>query len=164
MPQNPNLEPVTLPMPLRFEEKPETEFVNDLDALRVELVDSPTGEQIRNVAYRYVKATWADSPEETDPLNATQRELSETLEDVMPFPAIPAGMEAMSFTFLIGESCSRPLLTVSDSEPALLLLNAPVIAGNHIVVLWSQLLFKTVLKSMIAGRTTLKQVSSFTQI
>ena len=102
MPQNPNLEPVTLPMPLRFEEKPETEFVNDLDALRVELVDSPTGEQIRNVAYRYVKATWADSPEETDPLNATQRELSETLEDVMQFRALPAGMEAMSFTFLIG--------------------------------------------------------------
>ena len=102
MPQNPNLEPVTLPMPLRFEEKPETEFVNDLDALRVELVDSPTGEQIRNVAYRYVKATWADSPEETDPLNAPQRELSETLEDVMQFRALPAGMEAMSFTFLIG--------------------------------------------------------------
>jgi len=49
-----------------------------------------------------VKATWADSPEQTDPLNATQRELSETLEDVMQFRALPAGMEAMSFTFLIG--------------------------------------------------------------
>ena len=102
MPQNTNLEPVTLPMPLRFGEDPQTEFVNDLDALRVELVDSPTAEQIRNVAYRYVKATWADSPEETDPLNATQRTLSETLEDVMQFRALPAGMEAMSFTFLVG--------------------------------------------------------------
>ena len=102
MPQNLNLEPVTLPMPLRFGEEPQTDFVNDLDALRVELVDSPTAEQIRNVAYRYVKATWADSPEETDPLNATQRTLSETLEDVMQFRALPAGMEAMSFTFLVG--------------------------------------------------------------
>jgi thymidylate synthase (FAD) len=102
MPQNTNLEPVTLPMPLRFGEDPQTEFVNDLDALRVELVDSPTAEQIRNVAYRYVKATWADSPEETDPLNATQRTLSETLEDVLQFRALPAGMEAMSFTFLVG--------------------------------------------------------------
>ena len=102
MPQNLNLEPVTLPMPLRFGEDPQTQFVNDLDALHVELVDSPTAEQIRNVAYRYVKATWADSPEETDPLNATQRTLSETLEDVMQFRALPAGMEAMSFTFLVG--------------------------------------------------------------
>jgi len=102
MPQNPNLEPVTLPMPLRFGEEPETEFINDLDALSVQLVDSPTGDQIRNVAYRYVKATWADSPDQTDPLNATQQELSETLEDVMQFRALPAGMEAMSFTFLVG--------------------------------------------------------------
>ena len=102
MPQNLSLEPVTLPMPLRFGEEPQTEFVNDLDALRVELVDSPTAEQMRHVAYRYVKATWADSPEETDPMNATQKELSETLEDVMQFRALPAGMEAMSFTFLIG--------------------------------------------------------------
>jgi len=102
LPQNLSLEPVTLPMPLRFGEEPQTEFVNDLDALRVELVDSPTAEQMRHVAYRYVKATWADSPEETDPMNATQKELCETLEDVMQFRALPAGMEAMSFTFLIG--------------------------------------------------------------
>jgi len=88
-------------MPLRFGETPQTEFVNDLDALKVELVDHPTAEQIRNVAYRYVKATWADSPEETNPLNATQRELSETLEEVLQFRALPAGMEAMSFTFLV---------------------------------------------------------------
>ena len=100
MPQNLNLDPVTLPMPLRFGEEPQTEFVNDLDALRVELVDHPTGDQIRNVAYRYVKATWADSPEATDPMHATQHELSETLEDVMQFRALPAGMEAMSFTFM----------------------------------------------------------------
>jgi len=30
MPQNLNLEPVTLPMPLRFGEDPQTQFVNDL--------------------------------------------------------------------------------------------------------------------------------------
>ena len=101
MPQNLNLTPVTLPMQLRFGEVPQTEFINDLDALKVELVDHPTAEQIRNVAYRYVKATWADTPEETDPMNATQRELSETLEEVLQFRALPAGMEAMSFTFLV---------------------------------------------------------------
>ena len=33
MPQNLSLEPVTLPMPLRFGEEPQTEFVNDLDAV-----------------------------------------------------------------------------------------------------------------------------------
>ena len=96
------MNPLLFLCPSDSEEEPQTEFVNDLDALRVELVDHPTGDQIRNVAYRYVKATWADSPEATDPMHATQHDLSETLEDVMQFRALPAGMEAMSFTFMIG--------------------------------------------------------------
>ena len=35
MPQNLDLEPITLPMSLRFGEEPRTEFVNNLDALNV---------------------------------------------------------------------------------------------------------------------------------
>ena len=85
MPQNNNLDPVNLPMTLRFDEGSSTEFLNDIDALEIELVDHPTAEQMRDVAYRYVKATWADTPSYTDPSNATSAELSENLEDVLNF-------------------------------------------------------------------------------
>ena len=63
MSQNNDLTPVQLPMTLRFDEEPTTEFFNDLDALTIELVDHPTAEQMRDVAWRYVKATWADHPD-----------------------------------------------------------------------------------------------------
>ena len=99
MPQNNNLDPVNLPMTLRFDEGSSTEFLNDIDALEIELVDHPTAEQMRDVAYRYVKATWADTPSYTDPSNATSAELSENLEDVLNFRALPTPMEIFSFTF-----------------------------------------------------------------
>ena len=99
MPQNNDLTPVTLPMTLRFDEEPTTEFLNDLDGLQVELVDHPTAEQMRNVAWRYVKATWADTPDFTDPDGVPLNELSENLEDVLCFRALPTPMEIFSFTF-----------------------------------------------------------------
>ena len=99
MPQDKSLDPVDLPMKLRFNEDPTTEFLNDLDGLQVELVDHPTGDQMREVAWRYVKSTWADTPDETDPSNANRYELSKNLEDVMCFRALPTPMEIFSFTF-----------------------------------------------------------------
>ena len=45
MPQNKNLKPVNLPMDLKFGEEPMTKFENNLSALKVELVDSPTRSQ-----------------------------------------------------------------------------------------------------------------------
>ena len=100
MPQDLNLTPVDLPMDLRFEEDPTTEFLNDLDALRVELVDHPSVEQMRDVAWRYVKSTWADHPDQTSPTGISDVELSKNLEDVLCFRALPTPMEIFSFTFL----------------------------------------------------------------
>ena len=50
------------------------------------------------MAWHYVKATWADDPEETRP-NVSQKELSKNLEDVLCFRALPTPMECMGFTF-----------------------------------------------------------------
>ena len=99
MPQNSDLKPVTLPMTLRFNEEPTTKFLNDIEGLDVELVDHPTAEQMREVAWRYVKSTWADSPSQTEPLGISIQDLSENLEDVLCFRALPTPMEIFSFTF-----------------------------------------------------------------
>ena len=67
MPKNNNLTPIELPMDLKFDKPANTKFMNNLKALNVELVDAPTTEQARDVAWHYVKATWADDPNEINP-------------------------------------------------------------------------------------------------
>ena len=101
MPQNKNLKPIELPMVLKFGQEPKTEFHNNLKHLKVELVDSPSRSQALNVAWQYVKATWADNPEDTNPDagNWNSRELSANLEDVLNFRALPTPMECLGFTF-----------------------------------------------------------------
>lgn len=100
MPQNPKLQKVDLPMVLKFGQKPKTEFHNNLDALKVELVDHPTRRQAWNVAWHYVKATWADRPDiDPNALSVSDRELSKNLEDVFGGRTLPAPMECLGFTF-----------------------------------------------------------------
>jgi len=99
MPQNPNLKPVELPMKLKFGQAPSTEIVNNLRALKVELVDAPTRSQALNVAWQYVKATWADHHDDTNPSTASLQELSSNLEDVLNYRALPTPMECLGFTF-----------------------------------------------------------------
>lgn len=100
MPQDKNLEPIELPMKLKFGLEPRTIFYNNLSALEVELVDHPTREQAHNVAWQYVKATWADDPSHTDiTRSVSQTELSSNLEDVLNFRALPTPMECLGFTF-----------------------------------------------------------------
>lgn len=99
MPINRDLPPVSLPMDLKFNQEPTTKFLNNLDALKIELVDAPTSSQARDVAWHYVKATWADSPDEIDPTNSTAKERSKNLLDVLQFRALPTPMECLGFTF-----------------------------------------------------------------
>ena len=99
MPINNDLDPIVLPMDLKFGKTPKTEFMNNLDALRVELVDAPTADQARNVAWHYVKATWADTASEIKPEDADPTLKSKNLLDVLQFRALPTPMECLSFTF-----------------------------------------------------------------
>ena len=99
MPKNLNLKPVKLPMDLKFGQEPKTTFYNNLEHLKVELVDAPTRSQALNVAWQYVKATWADHHSDTNPDNVSIQELSANLEDVLNFRALPTPMECLGFTF-----------------------------------------------------------------
>ena len=98
MPLNNDLEPIELPMDLKFGESPYTKFYNNLDALKVELIDAPTRQQALDVAWHYVKATWADDPD-IDPSTAHQADKSKNFEDVLCFRALPTPMECLGFTF-----------------------------------------------------------------
>jgi len=99
MPLNRDLEPITLPMELKFGKKSTTNFYNNIEALNVELIDAPTVDGARNVAWHYVKATWADQPEDVSSIGVTDALKSKNLLDVMQFRALPTPMECLGFTF-----------------------------------------------------------------
>jgi len=99
MPQNKNLKPIALPMVLKFGQEPKTEFYNNLRHLKVELVDAPSRRDALNVAWQYVKATWADHHDDTNSNGVSYQELSSNLEDVLNFRALPTPMECLGFTF-----------------------------------------------------------------
>ena len=42
MPINNNLDPVNLPMDLKFGQEIKTRFINNLESLNIELIDGPT--------------------------------------------------------------------------------------------------------------------------
>jgi len=99
MPKNSDLDPIELPMDLKFNKSSQTTFENNLTALKVELVDAPTVQQARDVAWHFVKATWADEPGEVNPSGVSDSIKSKNLLDVMQFRALPTPMECLGFTF-----------------------------------------------------------------
>ena len=101
MPVNNNLEPVTLPMKLYFNEAPVTEFVNDIDALNVTLLDYPDPERSRKMIYQFINATWAETGNENDPQNIPGWKLYHALESVLKGKALPTALETLDFTFRI---------------------------------------------------------------
>ena len=59
-------------------------YYKDLvEHLKVELVDAPSRSDALNVAWQYVKATWADHHDDTNPATASLREQSANLEEVL---------------------------------------------------------------------------------
>ena len=61
MPKDNSLEPVKLPMTIRFNERPTTRFLNNLESIDVQLIESPTLNDLRNYLVPFLEATWSDN-------------------------------------------------------------------------------------------------------
>ena len=101
MPKNNDLTPVTFPMKLRFEEKPKTEYKNDLESINVEMLDHPDPIRARKMVYQFINATWEDGPGLHDPDAAPDWKLFQALEAALQFKALPTVLETLDFTFRI---------------------------------------------------------------
>ena len=99
MPKNNNLAPVTLPMALRFEEKPTTEFKNNLASIKVTLLDAPTMDDLRRYLPGFANATWSDMPNEYD--NLSNDEKDALIRDVFLGKTLPTALETINLNFRI---------------------------------------------------------------
>lgn len=96
--KNNNLEPVKLPMKIRFDEKPTTEFLDPINALNIKILHCPTSKELSKWLPLWCNATWKDECEitETEFKNA-----KETLIDVLKGKTLPTALETIEIIFTI---------------------------------------------------------------
>lgn len=98
--KNNSLEPAKLPMPLRFGEKPTTQFKNNLDSIEVELLQYPSVQQLFDAIIPFTNATWNDDPIEVRDSMSTKEKV-QNVYDAFHFKYLPQALETVGLTFLI---------------------------------------------------------------
>lgn len=100
MPKNNILPPASLPMPLRFGEAPTTEFVNNLDAMDIQLLSWPNMYQLVSEIIPFTNATWNDDPILVRD-QMSQEQQQQVIYDAFHFKYLPQALETVNLTFLI---------------------------------------------------------------
>ena len=99
MPKNNNLEPVKLPMALRFGEKPKTNFKNNLESINITLKSGPSMDELRGYLGGFIEATWAEDPTAYGELSAEQTDA--IIREALMGKALPTALETVNLVFLI---------------------------------------------------------------
>lgn len=99
MPKNNNLKPVELPMNIRFGEQPKTNIKVLEEAIRVELIDAPTMEQLKSFIPAFVNATWMEDFDKE--MDKTSLQKDESIIKMLTGKTLPGALETFRFTFLI---------------------------------------------------------------
>lgn len=97
MPKNNKLEPVKLPMEQKWGKKPETKFMNNLESIKVTLVNGPSMGDLMGYLPYFANATWADRPMR----GMTEVEKINAVYDVLHFKTLPTALETIGLTFAI---------------------------------------------------------------
>ena len=91
MPRNNSLTPVKLPMVQRFGEKPTTEFKNNLDSIKVTLMQAPSMDDLRKYLPAFANATWSELPNDYDDLPDIEKD--KYIREVFLGKTLPTALE-----------------------------------------------------------------------
>lgn len=97
MPKNNNLDPVKLPMDIKFDREQKTEFKNNLDSIGIKLMCYPSIQELRSYIPAFVDATWSEDPKK----EYTVHEKSILLKEMFEGKTLPGARETMNFVFQI---------------------------------------------------------------
>lgn len=101
MPKNNNLPVTTLPMKLRFNESPNTDFKNNLTSINVELISAPTMDELRSYLPQFVTATWQEEGDLQYNGNLTIKEKDNIIHDALFGKTLPTALETINLVFRI---------------------------------------------------------------
>jgi thymidylate synthase (FAD) len=99
MPNNTLLEPKKKAFANKIGQVPLTVFKDYRKTIKVTLMNPEPEESMMNRIYSFVKATWADSPEELE--NATKEQKEDALNQMLSGKALGLGLETVNLTFTI---------------------------------------------------------------
>ena len=107
MPVNNNLKKKEFPFPIKFDKGGSTEFKNNLENIKIELVQAPRYEDIRESCIAFANATWKDKPMTvSDVSNAMQEKTKDKfMFHIFTNKILPTTMETIKLTFLISGIC-----------------------------------------------------------
>ena len=101
MPKNNNLPATTLPMKLRFNESPNTDFKNNLKSINIELISAPTMDELRSYLPQFVTATWQEYGDDQYNGNLTLKEKDDIIHDAFFGKTLPTALETINLVFRI---------------------------------------------------------------
>lgn len=101
MPKNNNLPATTLPMKLRFNESPNTNFKNNLESVNIELISAPTMDELRSYLPQFVTATWQEYGDDQYNGNLTLKEKDDIIHDAFFGKTLPTALETINLVFRI---------------------------------------------------------------
>lgn len=99
MPHLNTLTPKQHPFRIVFGQKALTHYKDYRKAIKVELLNPEPKEQMMRRIYQFVRATWADTPEQN--ANPTEEQMSEGLTAMLSGKSLGLGLEATNLTFKI---------------------------------------------------------------
>lgn len=99
MPKNNTLQPVDLPMVKRFGERPVTNFKNNLDSIKVTLLQAPTMDDLRKYLPQFANATWSELPTDYDKLPIKEKDA--LIREVFLGKTLPTALETINLNFRI---------------------------------------------------------------
>lgn len=97
MPINEKLPNKKFPMKFKYGEKPQTRFLEHLNAIKVKLMDAPTRKQVEQYLPEFALCTWEDKPRN----DYTEEERQDAIQQLFSYKLLPTAMETIGFTFLI---------------------------------------------------------------
>lgn len=86
-------------MAVRFGERPTTKFKNNLDAIKVELLQAPSMDDLRKYLPAFASATWAELPADYDTLPLQEKD--KIIRDVFLGKTLPTALETINLNFRI---------------------------------------------------------------
>src|SRR5690554_5079889 len=99
MPKNNNLKPKQFPQVIRFDEEPTTEFCNNLASIKVQLLNAPSFEELKEYIPGFVKATWIDHPALLDDMSSLDRD--RIVRQVFFGKTLPTAQETIGLVWFI---------------------------------------------------------------
>ena len=97
MPIDDSLEPRPLLVNMKTGGKPQHDFINALDSVKVTMLNCPSDKELMDYIPEFASGTWCDYPK----MDFTEKERAKVIDDLFAGYILPTALETIKITFLV---------------------------------------------------------------